>query len=336
MRKTALKISGLIMFLIVSALAMAQKTDKVYLRNGDVLTGEIKYMRFALLKYDVEGPGKIDIKWEYIVKIRSDKVFQVTMQSGAVLITKLDDGFFDRNNSKLDSITEILRIKDRFLLRLDGNIDLGFNYAKANSAVQFNLSSSITYRIPKNEFTFKVNSVITHSSSDSIGSKKQDASFDYYKKLNNSFYINSLVGWQENSELGLQNRFAIPFVGGKILLNNNHQRLLTGFGVNYNLEQSSGNEQYTSNIESMFIIQFKEFRYSFPKLSIDSRFALFPGLSDWGRIRMGFNVSSKVEIFKDFNVGLSFYDEYDNRPLAGASSKNDYGINFTIGYIFGK
>ena len=93
---------------------------------------------------------------------------------------------------------------------------------------------------------------------------------------------------------------------------------------------------YSGSLEGMLIITFKEFKYSTPKISIDTRLAIFPGLSDWGRVRMAFNLTSKVEIFKDFNVGLNFYDEFDNRPPASAQSKNDYGVNFTIGYEFGK
>jgi hypothetical protein len=46
------------------------------------------------------------------------------------------------------------------------------------------------------------------------------------------------------------------------------------------------------------------------------------------------NVS--VEIFKDFQTGLVFYYSYDNKPPEGSLSTNDYGIMFTLGYIFGK
>jgi hypothetical protein len=51
---------------------------------------------------------------------------------------------------------------------------------------------------------------------------------------------------------------------------------------------------------------------------------------------MDLDISAKYEIFKDFNVGLSFYDSYDNHPASTASSKNDFGVNFTIGFEFGK
>jgi hypothetical protein len=335
MRRSVLKIPGVIILLTISLAGLAQKTDKVLLRNGDLITGEIKNMKFAKLSYDVDGPGTISIKWEHVVKISSDKTFQVTMQNGDMLITRLDSAFFEQPNITLDSIIEIVRINDRFLQRLDGSINLGFNYAKSNSDLQFNVNSSITYRKPKAELNFRLNSVITDNATDTI-SRKQDATLDFYRKLKNSYYLNGLVGWQENTELGLENRFILPMVAGKIIINNNHQRLLTGAGLSFNFEQSSGSTGYSGSLEGMLIITFKEFKYSTPKISIDTRMAVFPSLSDWGRVRMGFNLASKVEIFKDFNVGLNFYDEFDNRPPAGAQSKNDYGLNFTIGYEFGK
>ena len=335
MNKPWLKIYGLFVTLIISIFGLAQKTDKVLLKNGDLLTGEIKNMKFAKLSYDVDGPGTISIKWEHVVRIYSDKTFQVTMQNGDLLITRLDSVFFGQQNFTLDSIIEIVRIQDKFLQRLDGNINLGFNYAKSNNDIQFNFNSSVTYRKPKVELNFKINSVISDNENDTI-SKKQDATLDFYRRFKKRNYLNALLGWQQNTELGLDSRYILPVVVGKILLNNNHQRLLTGAGLSFNFEKSSGNPDYSSSLEGMLIISFKEFKYSTPKVSIDSRLAIFPGISDWGRVRMSFNVSSKVEIFKDFNVGLNFYDEFDSRPPAGALSKNDFGINFTIGYEFGK
>ena len=84
----------------------------------------------------------------------------------------------------------------------------------------------------------------------------------------------------------------------------------------------------------MFLIQFKRFYYSTPKVSIDAQYIVYPGLSDWGRVRMDLELNTKFEVFKDFNVGFIFYDLFDNRP-PGEGSKNDFGINFTLGYSFG-
>jgi hypothetical protein len=89
-------------------------------------------------------------------------------------------------------------------------------------------------------------------------------------------------------------------------------------------------------VEAVGIIQYKRFRYTSPKISVDAQYVIYPGISDFGRVRMDFQLNTKIEIFKDFNVGLVFYDVFDSRPPAGAVSKNDFGINFTIGYEFGK
>jgi len=336
MHNPVLKIFGLIFILLLSEIGLAQKTDKVYLRNGNMLTGEIKSMKFAKLLIDVEGPGKIDIKWEYIVKIESNKTLQITMRNGDVYVTTMDSLFSVVAYARLDDVVEIVRIKDKFIKRLDGSVNLGFNYAKSSDNAQFTFSSTTTYRKPKKETTLKLNSVLTHTSADSFVSRKQDVAIDHYIKLRNSWYTNALFGWQQNSQLGLKSRFILSGSGGKIIVNSNQQRLLTGAGLSFNVEDRGDSTGYKSNLEGLVMIQYKKFRYIFPKISIDAQYILYPGLSDWGRVRMDLQVNMSYEFFRDFNVGLSFYDSYDNRPSAKAASKNDFGINFTIGFTFGK
>src|SRR3954469_1260534 len=125
MRIPALKTSGIIILLALSLAGSAQKTDKVFLKNGDVVTGEIKSLKLAKLKFDMNGPGTISIKWEEIVHVTSDKMFQVTLQNGQVLITKLDTFFFEKQRVDLDDIVEIVQIKKKFLKRLQGDVNVG-------------------------------------------------------------------------------------------------------------------------------------------------------------------------------------------------------------------
>ena len=336
MGKFVLKITEVIILLTISLIGLAQKTDKVYLRNGNMLTGEIKSMKFAKLLIDVDGPGKIDIKWEYIVKIESNKTLQITMRNGDVYVTTMDSLFSVVPYAMLDDVVEIVRIKDKFIKRLDGSVNLGFNYAKSSDNAQFTFSSTTTYRKPKRETTLKLNSVLTHTSSDTAVSRKQDVAIDHYIKLKNSWYANGLFGWQQNTQLGLSSRFILNGSGGKIIINSNHERLLTGAGLSFNFEDRGDSTGYTSNLEGLLMIQYKKFRYIFPKMTIDAQYILYPGLTDWGRVRMDLQVNMSYEFFKDFNVGLSFYDSYDNRPSEKAASTNDFGLSFTIGYVFGK
>jgi hypothetical protein len=105
---------------------------------------------------------------------------------------------------------------------------------------------------------------------------------DFYRKLKDRNYVNFLFGWQQNTELGLENRFILPVVAGKILLNNNHQRLLTGAGLSYNLEESSGSTSYASSLEGMLIIfPSKNLSIQPPSCRSIQGWPIFPGLSDW-------------------------------------------------------
>jgi hypothetical protein len=316
--------------------ASGQKTDKVTLKNGDTITGEIMNMKLGKLLYDVDGPGKINIKWEKVTGVTSDKIFEFTLRGGVLVTTRLDSLFIMHQISSLDDIVEIIPIKDRFLTRLIGDITLGLNYTKSNSTLQFNFSSNVSYKIPKLELTLKLNSVLTSDGRDSSLAKKQDAVFGLIRDMAKKFFWGGSTGWQQNTELGLANRFLVSGVFGLKAIADNHNQLSFSGGLSYNQEQSIETSQYTGNLDALFGAQYKRFYLSTPKLSIDADYYLYPGISDWGRIRMQGDLNFSVEIVKDFEIGLVFYYSYDNRPPAGSLSNDDYGLMFTLCYKFGK
>jgi hypothetical protein len=313
-----------------------QKTDKVHLKNGDILTGEIKSLKLGLLTYKMDGPGTISIKWEEVTKISSDKIFEITLKRGNLVVTTFDSLYKLYHISSLDEIVEIIPIKDRFLTRLIGDANLGFNYTKSNSILQFNFSSNISYIIPKVEIDLKINSVLTNYYKDSSLSKKEDIIGSLRRDWNTKYFWGGSLGWQKNTELGLANRYLVSGVLGLNAMTDNHNRLLFSGGLSYNQEQSLESNQFTGNLDALFGAVYKRFYRSTPKLSIDADYLIYPGISDWGRIRMQADLNVSVEIFKDFNTGLVFYYSYDNKPPAGSFSNDDYGLMITIGFEFGK
>ena len=324
----------LIFFFFSIQIVNGQKTDKVFLSNGDILTGIIKDLRLAMLRFDLDGPGIIDIKWEKVVAVRSDKLFEIGLQSGALIVSKLDSAFFSTHAVELSAIIEMYPIRKKFVRRFSGNVSTGINYTKSSDVFEFNFSSVITYRIPKLELSLTTTSFITDRSDDSSLTKEQDFRFNaifYFGKL---YLIGGGIEWQQNTELGVKNRFSLKAFMGKVLLVNNHNRFVSYAGLSLNREQSITSESYTTNLELPFGITYKRFFYSTPKQSIDAVINAYPSLSDWGRVRMEFSLKTSIEIFKDFNTGITFYDKFDNRPPEGASSKNDFGVAFTVSYKF--
>src|SRR5664279_4748588 len=82
--------------------AEGQKTDKLTLLNGDTLTGEIMSMKLGILTYKMDGPGTINIKWEYVTGIRSNKVFDFTLRNGEIIVAGLDSLFQSHQKTHLD------------------------------------------------------------------------------------------------------------------------------------------------------------------------------------------------------------------------------------------
>ena len=156
------------------------------------------------------------------------------------------------------------------------------------------------------------------------------------RNISKKFYLGSALGWQENTELGLASRYLFSATAGTETIANNHNRLLFAGGLSFNEEQSIETSQFTGNLDAVFEAKYMRFYYSTPKLSIDADYLIFPGITDWGRIRMQADLDVSVEIFKDFLMGLVFYYSFDNRPPEGSFSNSDYGLMFTIGYKFGK
>ena len=323
-------------FFCLSLSALSQKTDKVYLRNGDVITGEIKSMKLAKMSFDMDGPGTISIKYEHIVRFTSDKVFEVTFRWGTIVVSQIDSQFFVTYHATFDDIIEIVTIKGKFLQRLSGDLSIGFNYAKSNGIFQLTLGGQVTYKVPKRETGIKVNSVITSHNADVNFSKKQDATLSHMRDLHKKFYFGGDLGWQQNSELGLANRFLINGIVGIQGIADNHNRLLAATGLSLNTEQSSESNMHTTNLDALISIEYKRFFYSTPKFNLNTKLSAYPGLSEWGRVRVEYDLDFSFEIIKDFSVGLTFYENYDSRPPVGAVSKNDFGINFNLSYLFGK
>ena len=63
-------------------------------------------------------------------------------------------------------------------------------------------------------------------------------------------------------------------------------------------------------------------------------FTVFPSLNVAGRFRTDFDLTLRRELLKDFTVGLTYYDTYDNRPPGGGSPAHDFGGTVTVGWIF--
>src|SRR5688572_1141918 len=136
--------------------AAAQKTDSVWIRNGDRITGEVKSMSRALLKYSTDDLGTISVEWNNVTRIFSRATFEVQVSAGQKYYGSLGLAPVGRvmvgaDTLLLAEIVAVAPIRQSFIARLDGYVDLGFSFQKANRALQVTSGARVVYRGPRTE-----------------------------------------------------------------------------------------------------------------------------------------------------------------------------------------
>ena len=147
--KVTFKTKYLLLFFLLYFLPselFASKTDIVTLLNGDKITCEIKELRAGKLRVKTDDMGTVYIEWEKIASVRARQKFEVELQFGSLYYGSLGLAEDPRKMTVTgDSLKfELFRayvvhltpIKDTFLDRLDGSINLGADYTKASEVLQ--------------------------------------------------------------------------------------------------------------------------------------------------------------------------------------------------------
>lgn len=328
-----------------SSPVFSQKTDKVLLDNNDWVTGEIKKLDYGKLSYKTDAGGTVQLRWDRIYQIKSDKYYEIGLGRGIMLygsldITDNDDKYkilviTEEEELEIDMnrIVEITPIKNRFWGKVDGNIDMGYSYNKGSEVTQWNSSFRFDYRPSNSITTINVNSIFT-AQPGRDNTQKQDVSLSYKYLTKNNIAYTGFTGLQQNSELGLQLRASLGGGISKNWFRSNVQRFMTTLGLIVNREQSSDNNELTYNLEGAVRTEYRVFRYRDPEIDITSYFDFFPSFTVKDRYRTELDVKVKFEVFNDVYIGITLYHIMDTKPSEGAASTSDWGINTSVGYSF--
>lgn len=320
----------------------AQKTDVVIMNNGDRITGEVKKLEYGLLTFKTDDAGTLTIKWDKIASLTGKDTFEVETEEGRVFfgsilessipdtLTIATDKF--RFEVEKASVVSIIPIKNRFLKRLDGSAGIGFSYTKATTLAQLNLSTTIQYRTHKVGTSFSYDGSFS-TQNDADPSRRQELTYVFHNYLPGRWFYGALTGFEQNSELGLDLRINLGLGGGRNLIQNNRNVIQAMLGVQGISEWLKGESSSNMDIEGIVNVNYSLFKYDSPKSSITITATMFPGITDWGRLRSNTNIKISQEVISDFTIGLTFYSSFDNRPPEG-SAKNDWGVTTNIGYTF--
>jgi len=319
-----------------------QKIDTIIHTNGNILTGDFKKLVYGVVTWKMDGMGTISFEEPKVNTIISQKTFEIKMEDGKYYFASFERSDVDRkvylsmpDKSLLvdiDDIVQVYPIKNNFWSRTSGNFSLGANYSKASNVATISFSGNVDYRKRNSYFNLSWDTNDTYQG-DSLSSSNSNLALAWQRALKKGWSTDVAISATQNTELGTKLRLGLNLLGIKDITYNDWNRLYTGAGLNVAQETGYDDPEITNDLAGLFVVYWKIYKLTSPKVWLDSNISFLPYLTDSGRYRTTFNFNPKVSVFSDnFKVGIVFYYSYDSQPSSNAASNDDYGLNLQFTY----
>jgi hypothetical protein len=324
-------------FLCSAGVARAQKTDWVWIRNGDRITGEVKSLNHALLKYSTDDLGTIYIEWDNVARISSKATFEVQLRTGVKYYGSLgvvrDGGVVvGLDTLPLAEIVAITPIRRKLLGRLDGYVDVGVSYQKAHSTLQVSSAANVLYRGPRIETRFDV-SAYHEGRDDASATSRFNTSLTERLFVANRWSTGFVIGYELNEELDLAGRTRFVGFGSRTLVMSNRTDVRATGGLVLTRERSFSDSTSVS-LEGLLGASISKFQYDYPKLDFAFTSQAYPSFTIAGRVRWQNDLRVSYELVKDFTLTWSMFDTFDSKPLSEGAERNDFGTTLAVGWTF--
>ena len=336
------RIFMIIVLSLTSQAVRAQKTDVVYLQNGDRITGEIKSLFRGKLEFSTDHMGTLFIEWEDIREIVSTTGQAIELTNGQrfygplmktqdseMMMVVTSQGEVGLNT--LDVIS-LYPVEAGFWDRLDLTASLGFSWDKGSNVGRYTLGFDADYRqqnaLTRADFTTEVT---TQEIADDNTRSVFDTSHIVFKK-NKKFriYFGNL---EHNDQLGIDLR-ALGGAGyGWVPLRNQRNWFGISAGLNVNYEIPSEGDAKT-NLEGTGGLSYEYFKFDDPERSFKVNLTIFPSITDFGRWRANLTNEFKLEFVDDLFWIMDFYTNYDSDPISAEGASSDYGVSSSLAYKF--
>ncbi len=334
----------LVLFPIISSASSRQKTDIVYMKNGDKITGELQSLDKGQLsiKPDYTTTAFI-LDWSQVDHIESTQGFLVTDPHGVTYTGALSKGIEKGSLSVINtatttlpnnSVIEIDELNSTFWKRMRGNVDVGMSFTRSNSQTNLTSDGTLGYQSQNRLFSLSANSQFT-TQQKTNNTNEMTAKTSLFQQLRRSnWYGGGLANFLSSSEQKIDLRSTLGLgIANRLIFTNRTDLNVVG-GLGYTLERDAADTTATArthSLDSAFALNYSTFR--FDSTTFNTSLWLYPSLTSPGRVRMTLNQDVYYKFFSNLYVSFSFYDNFDNQPVVGAP-KNNLGESTAVGWSF--
>lgn len=331
------------LFLCLPLSLTAQKTDIIITEYGGKIIGEIKKRDRGQLEIKTEEMGTLNIEWDKISSVKSQKPFDIETSWGDHFFGSLEPA---EETGKLkvaaetgdvllalDDVVRIYPLEFKFWSRIKGYIDAGFSYQTADNFAEIILGGEAMYRGEKWVNSLSLDTYL-RTQREAAETRRNNLHYHLERIFKNRWSGDLFGTLEQNDELELDLRAMFGVGGGKYLIQNNRMMFQVFTGADIVRVKRFGDEAFTTNFEALFGSSFDAFRYSTPKLDLSAYLVLFPNLTEFGRLRIYFDARIRYEVVHNFFIGFTVFDKFDGDLREGGTRKSDFGINTTISWSF--
>jgi len=336
------RLLAIILLSLSSQAARAEKTDIVYLHNGDRITGEVKNLLRGKLEFSTDHMGTIHIEWDDIREIVSDTSQALELSNGQrfygplvkaenpdIVAVNTAEGQVGLNT--LDVIA-MYPVEASFWERLDLSVSLGFSWDKGSNVGKYNLGADAVYRLPESITRLNLSSEITTQDNENDTTRSNFTANHMVVGKSKRFWT-YFGGLEHNDALGIDLRAMAGAGYGWVPIRSQRNWFSLAAGLDVNNENPINGDTQT-NLEAAGMLIYEYYKYATPERSFKVNFYVFPSLTDLGRWRANFSTDFNLEFFEDLFWKLSLFANYDSRPVSLRASSSDYGIVSSIAYKF--
>lgn len=322
--------------------AEAARTDVVYMRNGDRVTGEIKSLFRGRLEFKTDHMGTLLIDWEDIREVVSATGQSIELTGGQRYYGPLQKPESAEMVSvataqgtvalPVKDITNMYPVKASFWERLELNFKLGFNWDKSSEVGKYNIGAGAVFRDPEFVTRARFTSEFT-TQKERDTSTRAHLNASHLRFLPDKRFRNYFGNLDHNEALGIRLRALAGIGYGWIPLRTNRSwfSYMAGLAVNHEIP-TNGSEE--SNVEGVLGASYEYFKFAVPKKSLVSDLLLYPSLTGGSRLRAEFTTTFDLELISDFYWDMEFYTSYDSDPITQDAETVDYGVNSSVAYKF--
>jgi putative salt-induced outer membrane protein YdiY len=321
--------------------ALADKTDVLVLKNGDRITGEVKKLERGKLRYSTDSMGTIYVEWKDVQGLVSKEYYRLRLSDGRRFYGTLSDAgglgtltvAGERGTDALPLIdfVGITPIDDTWRDRTDSTVGAGYSYAKSSRITRAHLYANFEYTGEKRVLSGDLRTELSDDGDETSTSAR--ATGVYEKLRPNRVYRFGVVQAEQNDELDLDLRLLLGAGIGRSFVETNRRRLRAAGGLAV-AQEESGDGTSNTELEGVLFATYDSFLFDTPKLDLTSSLAVYPGLTEAGRVRANYDVTLRREFVEDFFWDLGLAGTYDTDPNSDDAAKSDYSITTGLSYEF--